>query len=130
MEVCGEALFAPLAGQLLLAYPFFDALKQADPDELRHFYIRHGCWKPDVIADQLARIREAEPLTTDAALIQPAILEATLLANLLLTVGKSIAVYDTTIADLFPQHEDAMIFDSFPGAGPVLASRLLAAFGT
>lgn len=130
LEVCGEDLFAPMACELLLAYPYFDALKQADPDTLRHFYIQHGCWKPEVIADRLARIRDAEPLTTDAALIQPAILEATLLANLLLTVGQSIAGYDKTIADLFPQHEDAPIFDSFPGAGPVLAPRLLVAFGT
>lgn len=130
LEVCREDRFAPMACDLLLAYPCFDALKQADPEELRRVDIRRGRWQPDVIADRLARIRAAEPLTTDAALMQPAILEATLLANLLLTVGKSIAVYDTTIAELFPQHEDAPIFDRFPGAGPVLAPRLLVAFGT
>jgi transposase len=130
LTVCGEDLFAPMACQLLLKYPCFDALTQADPEELRQFYVRHGCWKPQVIARRLERIRTAQPLTTDAAIIQSAILEATMLAELLLKVGDSIKTYDKTIADRFPQHPDAPIFASFPGAGDVLAPRLLAAFGS
>jgi transposase len=130
LKVCGEDLFAPLACHLLLRYPTFDDLTQADPQEVRQFYREHGSWKLDVIAQRLAVIREAQPLTTDAAIIQPAILEARMLATLLLDVGKSIKAYDTAIAELFPQHPDAPIFDSFPGAGPVIAPRLLSAFGT
>jgi transposase len=119
-----------MACRLLLAYPSFDALKQAAPEELRHLYATHGCWKPAVIAHRLQVIHDAEPLTTDAAIIQPAILDATLLANLLQQVNESIAAYDRTIAGLFPQHPDALIFASFPGAGAVFAPRLLTAFGT
>lgn len=130
LTVCGEDLFAPLACHLLLRYPTFDDLKQADPQEVRQFYMEHGSWKPDVLARRLALIKEASPLTTDAAIIQPASLEATMLATLLLDVGKSITAYDKAIADLFSQHPDAPIFDSFPGAGQVLAPRLLSAFGT
>lgn len=44
-------------------------------------------------------------------------------------MGDSIATYDRTIADLFPQHPDAPMFMSLPGAGAVFAPRLLAAFG-
>jgi len=130
LQVCGEDLFAPMACRLLRDYPSFDAMKQANPDTLRQFYLSHGSWKPSVIAHRLQIIHAAEPLTTDAAIIQPAILEATMLATLLLTVGEHIAAFDRAIANLFPQHPDAVIFTSLPGAGAVFAPRLLAAFGT
>ena len=128
--MCGENLSAPLACQLLLRYPTFDDLKQADPQELRQFYLEHGSWKPEVIARRLAMIRDAHPLTTDIAIIRPALLEGSMLATLLLDVGNSILAYDKAIAELFSQHDDASLFASFPGAGPALAPRLLAAFGT
>ena len=34
------------------------------------------------------------------------------------------------LAQLFDQHDDPTLFGSFPGAGPALAPRLLAAFGS
>lgn len=130
LAVCGEDLFAPLACHLLLEYPCFTALTQANQATVRQFYINHGCWKPQVIAQRLERIRHARPLTTDAAIIEPAVLEARMLATLLLDLHTSITTFDQMIADRFAQHDDAPIFASFPGAGDVLAPRLLAAFGT
>lgn len=43
---------------------------------------------------------------------------------------ESIELYDQKIASLFDQHDDSTLFGSFPGAGPSLAPRLLAAFGS
>src|ERR1700683_2507958 len=43
---------------------------------------------------------------------------------------ESIAEYDKKIADLAHSHPDYSIFSSFPGAGPAMAPRLIAAFGT
>ena len=43
---------------------------------------------------------------------------------------ESIERYDQQIASLFEQHDDSTLFGSFPGAGPSLAPRLLAAFGS
>src|SRR4051812_21385879 len=40
-----------------------------------------------------------------------------------------ISQYDRQIAETFAEHPDAFIFSSLPGAGAVLAPRLLAAFG-
>ena len=37
--------------------------------------------------------------------------------------------YDAEIARVFQQHPDRAVFESFPGAGKVLAPRLAAAFG-
>ena len=41
----------------------------------------------------------------------------------------SIKELDKQIAELFAKHEDCELFSSFPGAGEVLAPRLLSAFG-
>jgi transposase len=41
-----------------------------------------------------------------------------------------ISNYDKRIGELFASHPDAKIFRSFPGAGPILAPRLLCAFGS
>jgi transposase len=130
LNVCGEDLFAPMACTLLLTYPCFDALKQADPNELEQFYVNHGSWKPAVIARRLKLICDAKPLTTDAAIIDSAIVEAKMLATLLLDLDKSIKTFEQLIAELFEQHQDAPIFASFPGAGAILSPRLLSAFGT
>lgn len=130
LQVCGEDLFAPLACHLLLRDPTCDDLTQADPADLRECYRSHGGWKPDMVARRLAVIRDAQPLTSDPATIQPAVVEAKMLATLLLDVGKSIREYAAMIADLFAPHEDAPIVHRVPGAGPVLAPRVLVAFGT
>jgi len=130
LRICGEDLFAPMACRLLLKYPCFDDLKAADPQELRQLYRHYGSWKEAVIKRRLERIQQARPLTTDPVLIQTAILEARMHANLLLQLREHIITYDRSIAKLFPTHPDAKIFASFPGAGPVFAPRLLTAFGS
>jgi transposase len=130
LSICGEDLFAPMACRLLLKYPCFDDLKAADPQELRQEYRRHGCWQEAAITRRLKRIQQARPLTTDPVLIQTAMLEARMHANLLLQLREHIGGYDRSIAQLFPKHPDAKIFASFPGAGAVFAPRLLAAFGS
>src|SRR5207249_4449597 len=38
--------------------------------------------------------------------------------------------FDQQIAKVFQQHTDRPIFEAFPGAGPVLAPRLLASMGS
>lgn len=52
------------------------------------------------------------------------------LVNQLLTLQASIAAFDKAIQALFAQHPDHHLFESLPGAGPQLAPRLLAAFGS
>jgi transposase len=130
LRICGEDLFAPIACHLLLKYPCFDELKAADQQKLRQLYRQYGCWQEVTVTRRLKRIQQARPLTTDPVLIQTAMLEARMHANLLLQLREHINSYDRSIAKLFPKHPDAKIFASFPGAGAVYAPRLLAAFGS
>jgi len=58
-----------------------------------------------------------------------AIITRTLVASLKV-LGQSIAQLDTEIAGLAAQHPEAYLFSHLPGAGPVLAPRLMVAFGT
>jgi hypothetical protein len=94
LKVCGEDLFAPMACEMLLTYPCFDSLKHAEPQELQQFYSSHGSWKPALIAQRLKMIRETKPLTTDAVMIESAVVEAKMLATLLLDLDKSIKTFD------------------------------------
>ncbi len=130
LRICGQDLFAPMACRLLLEYPCFDSLKNADQHQLRQLYRQSGCWQEAAITRRLTRIQQARPLTTDSAFIDAAMLEARMHANMLLQLHEHISGYDRTIAQLFAQHPDAELFTAFPGAGPVFAPRLLAAFGT
>jgi transposase len=45
-------------------------------------------------------------------------------------VVQTIKQYEKQIAEVFAQHPDREIFSSLPGAGPVLAPRLLASMGS
>jgi len=53
-----------------------------------------------------------------------------ILVRLIATLRQGIAELEGQIEELFAQHPDAVVWESFPAAGPVLAPRLLTAFGT
>ena len=46
------------------------------------------------------------------------------------TVQQTIVQYDERIEQVFATHSEAWLFETLPGAGPGLAPRLTAAFGT
>ena len=51
-------------------------------------------------------------------------------AQIIQTLNPLIADYDQRIEKLFNAHPEAKLFTNLPGAGPALAPRLLAFFGT
>jgi transposase len=76
------------------------------------------------------RIRSAQLLTRDDALITPAAMAVKLLASQIQQSRKTIREFDSKIAEVMKQHPDAHLFTSLRGAGPALAPRLLCAFGS
>lgn len=69
------------------------------------------------------------PLTVDKGIIEPNETIIKLLAGQLKHLIDAIQQLDKEIAQRYKSMEDRKIFDSFPGAGPQLAPRLLVAFG-
>ena len=68
-------------------------------------------------------------MVTDQAIVKAGRLAVIKLARLILQLNQNIAEYDTELAAELARHPEAELFQSFPGAGPSLAPRLVAAFG-
>ena len=128
LEWAGE-LGTPRACQFLTRWSSLAALQQARRSQVRHFYLDHG-WKDIAsLESHLDQIRQAQPLTSDPAVLEASALMVRLLAQQLSALLPAVKEMDQAIAELFAQHPDQSLWDSLPGAGEVLAPRLLAAFG-
>jgi len=130
LELVGEDLHSALACAFLLRWPSVQALQKAKKETLRKFYYAHNARRLDLVEKRLENIATMQALTADAAIIEPAILTVTMLTRLLGPLRDAIAAFDQRIAQLYAAHPDHQIFHSFPGAGPALGPRLLAAFGS
>jgi transposase len=124
-----EILHSRLACKFLLKWPSLAELQRAKPSKVRAFYQAHRCRRKDVIEARLELIRQAQPLCTDAAVVESGCRWACSLAQQLLQLQQAIAEYDERLAELVAQHPDQAIFSSLPGAGSALIPRLIAAFG-
>jgi len=121
---------SPLVGALLQRWPTLEALQTARPRTLRSFLVQHNCRSQQLIDERLQKIPQAVAAIRDPAVIQSAVMMAQILAELLATLHQGIATLEEQIEEAARAHPDFPIFDSFPGAGPALAPRLVAAFGS
>jgi transposase len=119
-----------MACDFLLKWPTLEELQRSKSETIRRFYREHGSRRSNVIEDRLKQIRSALPLTTDAPVIESSVFMVQSIAPQLHSVIEAIARFDQRIKEVFHKHPDAAIFSSFPGAGPALAPRLLAAMGS
>jgi transposase len=118
------------ACDFLTQWPTLEALQQARPGQIRQLYREHGHPSPEQLDRRLEQIRQARSLTTDpAALLSGSMMVQALVQQLRPLLG-AIERFDRQIAVIFGKHPDRPLFDSLPGAGAVLAPRLVAAFGT
>jgi transposase len=130
LTLAGEDLTCPMACAFIQKWSTLESFQKVKEDVARRFYYGHGCRAEDKIKARLQGRARAQPLTTDAAVIAAQSLRARTLAAQLAVLPELLAEYDRQIAHLFSQHVDYAIWDSFPGAGDVLAPRLAAAWGT
>jgi transposase len=114
----------------LSKWPTLEKIKKAKPDTIRTFYRHHGCRSSERIEERLKAIPAAKGLTEDPAVIVTSVFMVQAIVQSLYPLIKSIDRLDKEIEERFTMHPDMAIFDSFPGAGPVLAPRLLAAMGS
>lgn len=130
LALCGDDLWTPLALDFLERWPDLASLQRARPATLQTFYTAHNSRRQDVIAERLALVQQAQPLTTDPAVIEPAVLQVRLLVAVLRPLQKHLHQVETQIVAAFAAHPEAELYRDLPGAGPALAPRLLVALGT
>lgn len=111
-------------------YSTFEQLQSANDDELRQFYRDHGSRRQSVIDHRIQLIRQSMSLTTDRAIVDSSVLKVKAVVDQIVVLNAAIDGYDWELASLMRSHQDTGIFESFPGAGAVMAARLLAAMGT
>jgi len=105
------------------------AAQRAKRETLVAFFHEHNVRRASTIEKRLEAIRSEGPLTTDRAIIEPAVLQVEALLGQLRELSRSIERFDAEIAARSAKLADYKLFAALPGAGPALAPRLLVAFG-
>ncbi len=122
-------LDSPLVLDLLGRWPSLAAVQGAGPAKLRRVFAAH-LRTPGEVAAQVQALRQARPLTTDPAIVEPLAEEVQALVAALTAGRQRLAQLRRQIDTLFDHHPDAPLFQGFPGVGPKLGPRLLAYLGT
>ena len=120
----------PLVGDLLKRWPELAKLKRARPETLLQFFHDHNCRSEERNQQRLEELRTAVTATHDAALLRTANLMIQTSIQMLAALRAAIDQFDGQIQAVYAAHPDRFLIESFPGAGPALEPRLIAALGT
>jgi len=110
-------------------WPSLQAAQRARRETVVAFFHAHNVRRAIVIDKRMAWIESELPLTSDPAVIEPAMAVVATLLPQLRALSAGIARLDADIARRCEALPDFRLFAPLPGAGAVFASRLLAAFG-
>jgi len=125
-----EHLDTELVCALLLRWPTLEDLQKVPLARLRTFFRKHHCRDQEVIERRILAIRQATLAVRDRAVIEAKSTVVKVIVRVIGSLLEGIADLDEKIQEAAAAHPDFFIFDSLPGAGAVLAPRLLAAFGS
>jgi len=125
-----DELDTPLVAAFLERWPTLPQLQTAKPEEILALLQGQNSRSPSRNRQRLDQIAKARPLTVDPAIVEPAVLVVETLLQVVRALRAGIRKLEEEIEKRFAQHPDAVIWESFPGAGQVFAPRLLAAFGS
>jgi len=130
LEVLSQNVTSRLAHDFLKKWPTFGDFQQARPATVKRFFYGHNVRSPAVIEQAQQVARQSRALTADTAIVESGVRISQVYAQVIQTLNPLIEQYEQRIETVFHNHPDAMVFSTVPGAGPALAPRLLAAFGT
>lgn len=125
-----DDLSSAIACAFLKKWTTLQQAQKARPKTLRKFFYLNHSRSEKLVEKRIKIIRESQPLTDDVAVLEASKIHVLTLVQQLNTNRQSIQIYDEKIKITFSGIEDAYIFSSLPGAGEVMAPRLLAAFGS
>jgi Transposase IS116/IS110/IS902 family len=120
----------PLVCALLERWPTLEALQKARRDTLRSFFLKQHCRKEELIESRIKAIGEAQPALKDRAVVEAKVAAVKVVLQVIQVLHQGIEDLNRQIQEAAEAHPDFFIFDSLPGAGAVLAPRLLAVFGS
>jgi transposase len=118
------------ACDLLEQWPTLQDLQKVKPKALLRWFQQRHHRHLDHLKTWMAEIQQAQPLTTDTALLLSSSLMVRALVRQLRQLVLAIQEYDRQIKQLYEQHPDHDLYKSLPGAGPALGPRLLSALGS
>lgn len=119
-----------LVCDLLDRWPTLEQLQKVPVSRLRQFFHRHHCRQAKLIATRIEEIGTARPALKDRAIVEVQASVVPVLVQVLRTLRSGIEKLDRQMAEAVAEHPDYYLYQSLPGAGPVMAPRLLAAMGT
>ncbi len=114
----------------LKQWPTLATVQRARRARLERFFKEHNVRFARIIEDRIQAIRAATPLTHDEAIIEAHRLQVEILVEQLRLTIKAMKCFDEEIIAIATEFPDyGHLFTPLPGAGKVIAPRLLAAFG-
>lgn len=119
-----------MVGKLLLRWPTLQRLQKASPKVLRTFFHQHNCRSTERMEECIQQIHSAVTASDDPALLETGVLCIQNSVRILEQTRTAIRHFDQRIAEIYRQHPDRALMESFPGAGPALEPRLIAAVGS
>ncbi len=125
-----EHLDTELVCALLERWPTLEDLQKVPPSKLRKFLGKHHCRNQELTEWRILAIRQSIRAIRDRAVIEAKSAAVKVIVQLIRILLEGIADLDERIGEAAAAHPDFFIFKSLPGAGPALAPRLLAAFGS
>ena len=130
LELVGASLHSEMAMDFLTRWPSLVELKGCRSATIKQFYHKHNVRSTVSVEERLKLIAEAKFVTVDTVRNEIWKLELASLVEELKVRVKHVGIVEEQIAEAMKEHPDASLFTELPGAGPVLAARLLAAFGS
>jgi len=114
----------------LKQWPTLATVQRARKARLERFFKEHNVRFAHLIEERIQAIKAATPLTHDEAVIEAHRLQVEVLVEQLRLTIKAMKCFDEQIAAIAAQFRDyEHLYTPLPGAGKVIAPRLLAAFG-
>jgi len=130
LELFGKEWQLPLLLGVLARWTDPRQLRRADRRLIRRVLSDHSIRNEKQQDEIIDRIRSAQLLCDDEALITPSAMAVKHIVSQIQQSRKTIQEFDTRIAEVMKRHPDAHLFTNLRGVGKVLAPRLLCAFGS
>ena len=130
LQLVGENMHGEMALEFLKRWPSLVELKSSRMETIKRFYYENNVRSAEVVEQRLQLVKSAKFVMQDQQRSQLWKMDLASLVEHVRVANKHLDLVEKELAVAMKEHPDAGLFTELPGAGPVFAARLLAAFGT